>query len=456
MHKTVIKIGGSNLKDQENIGRIIPLLKGYNEPVLLIVSAFYRITDKLASALEHRELQASLPDELYQLHQQTIDRFITNNKEKQRAEKQLQKTIDRLKKLFSGFRTEDAATANAIMSYGERLSALTLQAVLNANGIHCRLALPEEVGIVSNRRFFQGSVLLKKTEENLKKFLHPEMTYVIPGFYAVSREGETVLLGRGGSDYSAACIARCVGAKYLDVWKDVEGYLSGDPKIITGVRRIPHLSYLEAAELSYFGAKILHPRTIRPLVSQKTEIRILNPDKYLQTQKREALTRISHQKSTDSEIIKSVTANEDIALLKLKGSGVGIKKGILAMVTGAFDQARINIRSVVTSQTAIHFIFSRADAQKAKKIVDELNTSLDFDTEIEDNIAWVAAVGNGINQKEGIAGRMFTALAKAGINVQQIVLGASEVAVYFVIQRKLADKAAQIIHHELFHKTKTE
>ena len=137
--------------------------------------------------------------------------------------------------------------------------------------------------------------------------------------------------------------------------------------------------------------------------------------------------------------------------MKLKGSGVGIKKGILAEVTGAFDEARINIRSVVTSQTAINFIFSRADAKAARKIVDKLNPNFDFDTEIDDNIAWVAAVGQGVNEKEGIAGRIFTALAKAGINVQQIVLGASEVAVYFVVRRGLASKAAQVIHQEIFN-----
>ena len=451
MHNIVVKVGGSNLKNIDSLGRVIALMKTYHEPVILVVSAFYGITDRLEKATNSEQNAGELPAELLQLHLDMLHHFVSDEKQLAKVEGKLAECIDELKALLLSDDKQEATSANKILSFGERLSARVIQALLDANGVSCRLALPEEIGLTSNRRFFQGSILLKKSAQNLNKFLNAGTTYVVPGFYGVSEQGETVLLGRGGSDYSAACLAHCSGASYLDVWKDVEGYLSGDPKIISGVKKIPHLSYLEAAELSYFGAKILHPRTIRPLVSKKIQVRIFNPENHLNPDHRRASTCISHETSTGNEVIKSVTGNEDIALLKLKGSGVGIKKGILAEVTGAFDKARINIRSVVTSQTAIHFIFSRADARKAKEIVDELNRNLDFDTEIVDDIAWVAAVGQGINQKEGIAAQIFTALAKDGINVQQIVLGASEVAVYFVVKRALASKAAQAIHQEIFN-----
>ncbi len=450
MHKIVIKVGGSNLKDIESLKRVIALMKSYGEPVILVVSAFYGVTDKLEKTVNGMQNPMKLLRELQQLHEEVLRRFVSDRDRLARAEQVLAVCLENLKALLLSENKKEAAVANKILSFGERLSARVIQTLLDTHGAACSLALPEEIGMVTNRRFFQGSILLKKTTQNLKKSLDPGSTYVVPGFYGVSEQGETVLLGRGGSDYSAACLAHCLHAAYLDVWKDVEGYLSGDPKIISGVKKIPHLSYLEAAELSYFGARILHPRTIRPLVSGKIQIRLFNPEKHLNSGLREASTRISGEISTGTEIIKSVTGNEDITLLKLKGSGVGIKKGILAEVTGAFDEARINIRSVVTSQTAINFIFSRADAKAAGKIVDKLNPNFDFDTEIDDNIAWVAAVGQGVNQKEGIAGRIFTALAKAGINVQQIVLGASEVAVYFVVRRGLASKAAQVIHQEIF------
>ena len=453
MHKIVVKIGGSNLKDIESLKRVVALMKTYHNPVVLVVSAFYGVTDKLEKVIAGKLNPDELLRELQLLQQDVLPRFIADGKRLKGIERDLAECLANLRVLLKSTGREEAVTANRILSFGERLSARMLQALLDANGVSCCLALPEEIGLVSNRRYFQGSILLKKSTSNLKKALDPKVSYVIPGFYGISEQGETILLGRGGSDYSAACLAHCLHAVSLDVWKDVEGYLSGDPKMVSGVKKIPRLSYLEAAELSYFGAKILHPRTIRPLVSRKTEIRIFNPEKYLEKGIRTASTRINGESVTGNEIIKSVTANEDITLLKLKGSGVGIKKGILAGVTGAFDKAHINIRSVVTSQTAINFIFSRADARKAKKIVDTLKDNLDFDTEMDDNIAWVAAVGQGVNQKEGIAARIFTALAGAGINVQQIVLGASEVAVYFVVRRSLASRAAQAIHQEIFNRS---
>jgi len=451
MHKIVVKVGGSNLRNIDSLSRIVALMKSYREPVILVVSAFYGVTDRLEKAVSGKQNPDVLLEGFHRQHLTALRHFVSDKRHLDNAEQKLSECLNDLKALLLSHDRVEAATANRILSFGERMSARVIQTLLDASGVSCQLALPEDIGLITNRRFFQGSILLKKSTQNLKKFLSSETTYVVPGFYGVSEQGETILLGRGGSDYSAACLAHCVGATCLDVWKDVEGYLSGDPKIVSGVKRIAHLSYLEAAELSYFGAKILHPRTIRPLVSQKIQVRIFNPEKHLKSGRRKAFTRISHETSTGTEIIKSVTGNEDIALLKLKGSGVGIKKGILAEVTSAFDEARINIRSVVTSQTAIHFIFSRADVRAAKQIVDKLNRNLDFDTEVDDSIAWVAAVGQGINQKEGIAARVFTALAKAGINVRQIVLGASEVAVYFVVQRELASQAAQVIHQKIFH-----
>jgi len=451
MHKIIVKVGGSNLKNIDSLSRIIALMNTYRKPVILVVSAFYGVTDRLEKAVNGEQNAIELLDDLHRMHWEVLHHFVSDKNQLAIVERKLSECLDELKALLLSDDRQQAVTANRILSFGERLSARVIHALLDANGVPCRLAFPEDMGLVTNRRFFQGSILLQKSAQNLKKALSPETTYVVPGFYGVSERGETVLLGRGGSDYSAACIANCTNASYLDVWKNVEGYLSGDPKIISGVKKIAHLSYLEAAELSYFGAKILHPRTIRPLVSKKIQVRIFNPELDMEPGHRKPSTCISLEATTGTEIIKSVTGNEDIALLKLKGSGVGIKKGILAEVTGAFDKARINIRSVVTSQTAIHFIFSRADALAAKQIVDKLNHNLDFDTEIDDSIAWVAAVGQGVNQKEGIAAQIFTALAKAGINVRQIVLGASEVAVYFVVQRELASKAAQAIHQKIFN-----
>ncbi len=446
MHKIVLKIGGSNLKNSKNLSAIINLVKAYPFPVIIVVSAFYGVTNQLDS-LQAKNNKEQL-NKLKQLHVAALEEYIPSSEKLGKAIASVEKQISLLSKVLANQSKPEILRHNQVLSFGEKLSARVIQAILNENNFPCRLALPEDIGLISNRRFLQGSILLKKSSSNLKDSLDEKQSYIIPGFYAQSEQGETVLLGRGGSDYSAACIAHCVDAEYLDVWKDVEGYLSTDPKIISRVKKIAKLNYLEAAELSYFGAKILHPRTIQPLVSKDIQVRLFNPAKHKKPENES--TRINSQSVVSKEIIKSITYNPDISLLKLKGSGVGIKKGILAEVTTAFDKARINIRSVITSQTAIHFILSRQDLDNAQQIVHKINKTRDFEMETRDDIAWIAAVGQGITQKEGIAARILTALAKAGINVEQIVFGASEVAIYIVIKRRLVKEAIHFIHEEIF------
>jgi len=446
MHKIVLKIGGSNLKNSKNLSAIIDLAKAYPFPVIIVVSAFYGVTNQLDS-LQAKNNKEQL-NKLEQLHIAALEEYVSSSEKLEKAIASVKKQISLLSKVLASQSDPEILRHNQVLSFGEKLSARVVQTILNENSFPCRLALPEDIGLISNRRFLQGSILLKKSSSNLKDSLDEKQSYIIPGFYAHSEQGETVLLGRGGSDYSAACIAHCIDAEYLDVWKDVDGYLSTDPEIISRGKKIEKLNYLEAAELSYFGAKILHPRTIQPLVSKGIQVRLFNPAIHKKPENES--TRINSQSVVSKEIIKSITYNTDISLLKLKGSGVGIKKGILAEVTTAFDKARINIRSVITSQTAIHFILSRHDLDDAQQIVSKINKTRDFEMEVRDDIAWIAAIGQGIAQKEGIAARILTALAKAGINVEQIVFGASEVAIYIVIKRRLIKEAIHFIHEEIF------
>ncbi len=447
MKSIVLKVGGSNLKDIDSLQKVITLVKAYKRPVVLVVSAFYGVTDKIISTVEKNTGKRELLNELKEIHFKALDRYIKKEPEQTEAKNKVNGYLTELDELFN-LDTNEPSVANKIISYGERISSVVIAEILNANGVAISSKFPEEIGFYSNSRYFQGTINLKRSAKSISNYLSKEKSYVIPGFYGIDKKGDTVLLGRGGSDYSAAAIAYCLDAEYLDIWKDVEGYLSADPKLIPNVKKINKLSYLEAAELSYFGAKILHPRTIRPLVKKGIEIRLFNPDKHKEPVNEATL--ISNHSETSEKVIKSITHSDNIALLKLKGSGVGIKKGILAEVTGALDDARINIRSVVTSQTAIHFIFQKEDLAKAKSIVDNINKNNDFDTEIEDNIAWIAAIGNGINEREGVAARIFTALAKKSINVKSIVLGASEVAIYFIVDKKDVKNAVKAINDELF------
>ena len=283
MNRTIVKFGGSNLKSTEDIEKIIAVVKSYKNPLIIVVSAFFGITDILNTVInqisEKKKTNFNLSvNDIKAKKIAVINKHIKNIYHKTEVLEIIEHKISNLKYLF--FRLlnnpDSLELKDEILSYGERLSAFTISEVLKNYKISIEEALPENIGLISNNNYSNGSILLKKSSENLKNYFKEDINYVIPGFYGVSDIGKTVLLGRGGSDYSAAAIAYCTNAKSVDLWKDVDGYLSVDPKIINSGEKIAELTYLEAAELSYFGAKILHPRTIQPLIKKNIKINIFN------------------------------------------------------------------------------------------------------------------------------------------------------------------------------------
>lgn len=268
----------------------------------------------------------------------------------------------------------------------------------------------------------------------------------------MSRDGKTTLFGRGGSDYSAASIARCIGAESLDVWKDVDGFLSADPGAVASPHTIAQLHYLEAAELSYFGAKILHPRTIEPLFDQAIPIRILNitrPDLGLH-----AFTIIDGERTVTHDVVKSVSSTDDVAILKLHGPGVGFKSGILAEVTSALDQGGINIKSVLTAQTAINVLLAREHLEAAYEILVSHHMAGVVEVSCNDAVAIVAVVGDGVldasNAGSAIASRALSAALAGGERLTLAAAGASEVAAYMLVDRNDRRLALSLIHTEFF------
>jgi aspartate kinase/aspartokinase/homoserine dehydrogenase 1 len=337
-----------------------------------------------------------------------------------------------------------------VLSYGERLSAIFLNGILKSQGLESKVAFPEEIGLTTDGEFGNATADFHLSTNRVRESINQDLIYIIPGFYGMSQDRKTTLFGRGGSDYSAAAIARCVGASSLDIWKDVNGFLSSDPKLVNNPVLIERLSYNEAAELAYFGAKILHPRTVEPLNDPRISIRIFNIYGDLDVSK--PLTIISREKSVKSGVIKSVTFSDDFGLLKLKGPGVGLKPGILAKVTTALHVAGINISSVLTSQISINILLAKKDLQNAYAVVSAIELSAVGKLQIEDDISIVAAVGHGITDNYGIAARIFTALASESINVLMSCSGASPIVSYYLVRSTDRTPAVRAIHREFFEK----
>jgi aspartate kinase/aspartokinase/homoserine dehydrogenase 1 len=455
MPKIVVKFGGSNLRSKEEIHRIVKVIRNYKQPLIIVVSAFYGVTNFLIDALEKTRSDETIAEStvvyLSRLKLDLLEQLIADELMREKVSALIQSHLEELKNFLHGISlTGDASNAleDHVLSFGERLSAIFLAGVLNALGLPARTAFPESIGLITDGDFGNASADFHLSTSKVRESLSEEINYVIPGFYGISVDSKTTLFGRGGTDYSAAAIARCIGGSSLDIWKDVNGFLSADPKLVEHPVLIDRLSYNEAAELAYFGAKILHPRTVEPLTDPRISVRIFNI--YGDLDVTQPLTIISRDKSIRTGVVKSVTYSDDFGLLKLKGPGVGLKPGILAKVTTALHLAGINISSVLTSQISINILLAKRDLQNAFAVVSAIELSAVGKLQIDDDISVVAAVGHGITDTFGVAARIFTALASERINVLMSCSGASPIVSYYLVQSNDRSASIRAIHREFF------
>ncbi|QZT37849.1 aspartate kinase [Halosquirtibacter xylanolyticus] len=455
MPNIVVKFGGSNLKDKEDVSRIIKVVENYGERLIIVVSAFYGVTNYLESSLatlkKGEDVSSAVYLYLQTLKKDAVDYHITDEALREKCWEEIDVCLEELTNLLKGiFLTADASLAlcDFVLSYGERLSAIFLAHVLKQNKLNADIAYPEKFGLITDGVYSNASVDFSKSKEALMSYFSEAKIYVVPGFFGVSTKGKITLLGRGGSDYSAAAIAKCVEAKSLDVWKDVEGFLTSDPRVVNQTQNIQSLTYVEAAELAYFGAKILHPRCVEPLIEPSIPLRLFHIHGACNDSN--PLTVIGGESTVSETVVKSITHTNEFGILKLKGPGVGSKPGILSVVTTAFSDAGININSVITSQISINFLLNKRDLSRAKSLIDLSRLPSVMDVEDIDNVATIAAIGEGLVDNYGIAARIFTALADQKINVRMSCSCASPVVSYYIVDERDKSKAIQAMHKSLF------
>jgi aspartate kinase len=454
----VIKIGGGSLKGKGNIQDILALVAERGPGHIIVISALSGITDMLIDGMtEALRDDAAIPSIISHLKNKHIlvaRHIIPTGKFYQKYTRDLNDHLDQLERLYYGLNFTKEITpkiADVISSFGERLSADLIASALRSLGLQATYRMPHKIGLITDGKFGDATANLPITARNLQRNLLPllkkGMIVFVPGFFGVSERGDITTFGRGGSDYSAAVVAAAMDAEILEVWKDAPGYMSADPKFIPEAQLIPFLSYDEAAELSYFGAKILHPRTIEPLRKRKMKLNIavkdtLNPDA--------PGSLITSRSPKARSLIKSVAHDTDIAILKVHGSGVGARPGVLARVSSTLTESGINIKSVVTSQTCISLLLAGKDIDKGYHALKGLRPRPYRRLEKVQDVALVGIVGEGLLRRKGIAGRCFTAVAKRSVNIEMISFGPSEVALYFLVRNKDLQKALEAIHSTFF------
>jgi len=452
----VIKIGGGCLNGKGTIETIISLLADRGKGNVIVVSALKGITDFLIEGMRLALLdESAIPGIMtsYQSRHTAVARHLIRNKKALReTSKTLSRSFSHLERLFYGlsFTREITPRLNdTIASFGERTCAQLLAAVMESRGVRSLCAMPHKVGLVTDGKFGDATADLKASAANFNQNLYPltkkDNIVFMPGFYGVGPKGDITTFGRGGSDYSAAVAAAALGAERLEIWKDVDGFMSADPQIVPESQLIPELSYEEAAELAYFGATILHPRTMEPVRLRKIPVAIrntVNPDA--------EGTRIRAKSPQPESVIKSVAFDTGIGLLNIYASGVGARMGILAQVANAMTDHGINIRSVVTSQTCISLLLSRGDLDAGRQTLLSLRPRPFRRIEKVTDVALISIVGEGLSRKKGIAAQCFTAVAGCSVNVNMIAFGPSRAALYFLVREKCLRRAVVSIHSTFF------
>jgi len=450
-----MKYGGTCLGTEDALGRVAKVTKQEKEQKIVVVSAAAGVTSALKDFLVKPRQEREIDDFLLQTKLRHIDMLPKKDGgTRKEALELIEAKITKLERLLYGVAyTEELTprTNDLILSFGERLAAVVVAARLSHDGMESAPMETDALGMITNEQHGNAVAILDKCEKNMGSTLQSAVKNgllpVVTGFFGVTETGHVTTVGRSGTDYTAAVIAHALNASPVEIWKEVDGFMSADPKIVKDAFLLERLSYEEAAELAYFGAQVLHPRAVQPARLKGIDIVIKNLYK-----PESPGTVIGKSRHTRQDVIKSVSYLPNIATLKVYDAGAGYKSGFLADITSCLQKANINIFSATTSQTCVAVLIDESDIPAAKKAIKAIIGSVGESFEVAPGISLVCAVGEGFGTTKGVAARVFNAVAAKGVNVDLISAGASMVAYHFTVDRKDLNNTISAIHHEFWGK----
>lgn len=449
----ILKFGGTCLGTDDALKRVTKVVKDEEEERIVTVSAASGVTNSLKEFVSTSRQEKEIDDFLLKLRLRHVDLLPKRNGESRKeALEMIEKKITKLDRLLYGVMyTEELTprTYDLILSAGERLAAIVVAARLSHAKLDANAMETDALGLVTNNQHFNAVAILNECERNLRTTLQSAvdngMVPVVTGFFGITKNGHVSTFGRSGTDYTASVIAYSLKSGPIEIWKEVDGFLSADPKMVKNAFLIDRLSYEEAAELAYFGAQVLHPRAVQPARQRGIDMIIKN----LYDPKSPG-TCIGNSKATRKDVIKSVSYVPKVATLKIYDTGAGYKSGFLADISTCLTNEGINLFSATTSQTCVAVIIDENDASAAKKAMKAHIAGVGESFEIETGRALVCAVGEGLGSTKGVAARVFRAVASKNVNVELISAGASTVAYHFTVDQKDLAKTVRGIHKEFF------
>lgn len=462
----VLKFGGTSVGTAEafrQVAQIVTRARQEDAQVVVVTSAMSGVTDILidaakAAARGDRRLYREVRDELLARHQMVAGQLITDGVERAALGRLFEDRLTGFERLCRSVDVLGELTPrglDVISGTGERLAAPLVAAVLRAHGIAAEWVDAAEI-IVTDDNFGAAEPLLEPTIQHARARLHPLLhggvVPVVTGFVGATEEGINTTLGRGGSDYSAAILGAALEADEVQIWTDVNGIMTADPRVVPDARTIPEISYIEAAELAFYGAKVLHPKTILPAIEHGIPLRVLNTFKPDQPG-----TRIVKEPRVTKNVAKAITAIKGLTLVTVEGRGMLGVPGIAARTFSAVARVGANVLMISqsSSEQSICFVIRQSDreavlAELEKEMARELASQHIDRVWGQDDIVIVAIVGAAMKGTPGIAARIFGALGEANINVIAIAQGSSECNISLVVAQGDGDEAVRRIH-DAFH-----
>ncbi len=449
----VIKFGGTSVGSVENLKRIDEIVRNQQSDLIVVVSAVGGVTDLLLAAASNGarggEVNASL-NEIWLRHE-TIMTSLFDPATLDEVKTGMKNLFDELEKILQGVRLIGELTPKTldkVLGFGERLSSSFIARFLDAD-------LIDSASIIrTDKSHGRAKVDFTATYEQISKACSGlKRVAVAPGFISSALDGTVTTLGRGGSDYTAALFAAALNAEKLEIWTDVDGFMTADPRVISKAYPIPQLTYSEALELSHFGAKVIYPPTILPVYQKSIPVQIKN------TMNPSAEgTLIGNVEHTGAEHpIKGISSIDGISLFTVQGLGMVGVTGIAMRLFGALAKEEINVIliSQASSENSISFAIDSARGKAADSAIQQ-----EFDREIysgminkiacEEDLCIVAIVGENMKHSAGIAGKLFYTIGKNGINVVAIAQGASEQNISWVVKKSDLRKTLNVVHESFF------
>jgi aspartokinase/homoserine dehydrogenase 1 len=466
----VMKFGGTSVGDESCIARTAKIISGVakESACVVVVSAMSGVTNRLIEAAKTAQAgnateAEAIMDALRQQHETAFLSLLPDDQKRAHLRQRIEQVLAEGRRLCEGtalLRELTPRILDAISSLGERLSAPLVAAAVHELGV-CSEAV-EATELVVTDAFHGGAepqmeLTREKSQARLRPLLEKGIVPIVTGFIGATAEGQLTTLGRGGSDYSATILGAALEADEVIIWTDVDGVLTADPRLVPEARTIPVISYREAAELAYFGAKVLHPKTLNPVIQAAIPVWIRNsfaPEK--------PGTKITPEGRSIGGGVKALTAIRDVTLISVGGPGIVGLPDVVGRTFSTTAEVRANVLliSQSSSQNDICFIVSTADAQRTvealrKEFAQDLAHHKVEHITVDSKIAIVAVVGENMRGTPGIAGKTFNALGRENVNLIAIAQGSSECNISFVIEEK-AVKAALLTTHREFGLEKAE